>query len=222
MKKSLLITCTTAMFMLVAVARTPAATYTLYNDFTGFQSALGGASYTMEDFEGYSDGDNLNGVEFLPGVKVTSNMANVEAWQKSGSDTNLFAYDASTRQGGNAYYQIDISKDYDAVCLDIDAWHPQSTAGQMDVFFKDSSSTNISLSQTGGSESDPVFFGIIASQPIERIVWNEPLENGGPGNEETALDNIVVSNAVPIPGAVWLLASGLAGLAGFSKRSRRG
>jgi len=215
-KEVLLIAYCVTISMLFAVAPVSAANYTQYFNFSSFENSLGGASYTMEDFEGYSHGDNLNGVEFLPGVNVTSNMANITAWNSSG-DTILFAYDSTTRQSGNAYYQINLTQDYGAVCFDIDAWYPTGYDGQVDIFFRDSSSVNIPLTQVG-SESDPVFFGIVADEFIDKIVWNEPPEIGGWGNEETGLDNIVATNAVPIPGAVWLLASGLISFAGFRKK----
>jgi hypothetical protein len=50
-----------------------AATFTTFYDRTTFLNSLPGPPTDSEDFEGFSLGANLQGVEFITGVNVTSN-----------------------------------------------------------------------------------------------------------------------------------------------------
>ena len=50
-----------------------AAVFTVYGDRTAFLTALGGTTIT-QDFESFADGQNMAGVDFLPGVSVSTNM----------------------------------------------------------------------------------------------------------------------------------------------------
>jgi hypothetical protein len=47
--------------------------------------------------------------------------------------------------------------------------------------------------------------------------WTIPNDLSGPANAQ--LDNVAI-NPVPVPAAIWLFASGIIGLLGFSKRKR--
>jgi hypothetical protein len=200
-----------------------AATYTIYSDFATFQASLGGASLLTQNFEGYSNGTDLYGVDFIPGVNVTSNMQNIVAFP-SGGDMNLFGYDRSA--SGDAYYDIN-SSGYNALSFYIDGWETDPPVisgavgpGEMDVYFSDLTSIALSFDRAANDGSVPVFFGILADVPIDKIRWNEPLEVSG-GNEETTLDNFAVTRTqVPEPSTLLLLGSGLVG-AGLLRRRFR-
>jgi hypothetical protein len=175
------------------------ANYTIYSSFADFQSGLGGQSPLTQNFDGYTEGEDLNGIAFLPKVAATSNMDTITAWG-SGSDKNLFARDTvqpNTRATETrTYYDINFTLPYSAVGFNIDVWDPDANGpGRIEVFFQDSTSFSVDLDQTSGSESIPVFFGIIADTPIVRIRWNEPPEKGEApaGWEETALDDFAVA-----------------------------
>jgi hypothetical protein len=179
------------------------ANYNTYSSFADFQTGLGGQSPLTQDFESFSFGDNLNGIAFLPKVAVTSNMNTIQAFFGSGSDIVLFAFDTgpiNTRATTTTtYYDINFTLPYNAVGFNIDVWDPDANGpGQIEVFFQDSTNFSMDLAQTSGSESIPVFFGIIADSPIVRIRWSEPPEvEGVVGWEETALDDFAVANIVP-------------------------
>jgi hypothetical protein len=180
------------------------ANYTTYSNFADFQAGLSGQTPLTQDFEqGYNVGDNLNGIAFLPKVAVTSNMSTIQVFVGSGSDIVLFAFDTgpiNTRATPTrTYYDINLTLDYNAVGFNIDVWDPEANGpGNMEVFFEDSTSFSVDLDQTSGSESIPVFFGIISDSPIVRIRWSEPPEVAGvEGWEETALDDFAVANIVP-------------------------
>ena len=167
------------------------AAYTIYSDSATFNAAAGSPLLT-QDLETYSVSDDLDGVELLPGLNVTSNAAIVEAWDSAGNIV-LFAHDDVTRPTGSMYYDINLSNIYKAVSFNIISWDPAAPGpADMDIFFADGTSATESLSQTGPTESTPVFFGIISDVQITKIRWNEAPEVGGGGNEETALDDFTV------------------------------
>jgi hypothetical protein len=64
----------------------------------------------------------------------------------------------------------------------------------MQVHFLDGTSTSVNIFPTNATEQDPVFFGVVSSQPITSIRWNEGPEIGGTGNEETSLDDFAIAN----------------------------
>ena len=167
------------------------AAFTTYSDSALFNAAAGSPLLT-QDLETYSAGEDLDGVELLPWLDVTSNASNVEAWDSSGN-ISLFAHDSVTRPNGNLYYDINLSNVYKAVSFNITSWDPAATgAGTMEIFFADSTSASEDLYQTGPTESTPVFFGVISDIPMTKIRWNEAPEVGGGGNEETGLDDFTV------------------------------
>ena len=172
------------------------ATFNLYTgapltDRTDFLTDLGGAPTLTQDFQvGYLHEDDLDGVYFLPGVYVTSNMENVIAWLWSG-DFDLFGLPRGTII--DDYYDIHFDEAYKAVGFDIDSFDPSTPGpGYVEVNFIDGVTVIVSVYPTNATETDPVFFGVISDTPIHKIRWTEGPETGG-GNEETTLDNFVVS-----------------------------
>lgn len=165
--------------------------FQLFNTSVDFLASLGGTPFSTQNFESFSDGDNLNGVEFIPGVFVTSNLPRVEAFRGSG-DTELFILDRQS-VAEDAFYDINFSQPFNAVGFDIDAFDP-ATPGPaiLDIFFSDGDSTSFNIFPTNPTESDPIFFGIVADKNISKIRLTEGPEIGGFGNEEIALDNFIV------------------------------
>lgn len=167
--------------------------YQTFDNATDFQNALG-SGFTL--FEDFSDpvGTDLKGKEILTGVVADTNMENLEIF----SGNVMFGFDSTTRAAGNAFYELTMTENYDAVSLVIKSWDPD-TPGPVTVIvtFSDNSEETILLTKTGGSESDPVFFGIISDRLfIDKIVLNEGPEIGGSGNEEVSLDDVTVANSV--------------------------
>src|SRR5262245_38395792 len=82
-----------------------AANSTFYNNLAAFSAAAGGP-LVSQDFSGYPNATNLRNVEFLAGVSVDSNMNTVQAFFTG--DTTLFG-GMGGREGGNAYYDVNLS-----------------------------------------------------------------------------------------------------------------
>jgi hypothetical protein len=159
-----------------------AATFTKFDNFSAYEAGLGGVPLNKQDFEGFAHGDNLNNVEFLPGISVTSNQPEVEVFV-SGGDQLLFGFDR-TGAGGSAsdFYDINFSQPYNAVGFNIESFDP-GTPGPaiINIFFNDQTSASIDIFPTNATETDPIFFGVIADTPIARIRLSEGPEIGGIG-----------------------------------------
>ena len=167
---------------------------TFFTDETLFTAALSGATtLAQQDFNSFSHGDNMAGVEFLPGVTATTNLSRIEIFSVS-SDPSLFILNRSEVSGG-AYYDINIAATYNAIGFNIDAFDPGTPGpGVMEVFFAGGASTSLDIFPTNPTESTPIYFGVIADTPIVRVRWTEGPEIGGSGSEETGLDDFTVAN----------------------------
>nr|MDJ0517344.1 CARDB domain-containing protein [Trichodesmium sp. MO_231.B1] len=174
------------------------ANFNIFSSLVDYQSQLGGVPTNTQDFEGFSPGFNLDGVDFLPGIFVTSNLPRVEAFKGSG-DTELFILDRQSVEE-DSFYNINFDQPYNAVGFDIDSFNP-STPGPaiLEIFFTDGDSESIEIFPTNATESDPIFFGVIADTEIDNIILTEGPEINGVGNEEIALDNFIVPQQIGQP-----------------------
>ncbi|MGD1808772.1 S8 family serine peptidase [Dapis sp. BLCC M126] len=174
------------------------ANFNIFSSLVDYQNQLGTVPTNTQDFERFSPGFNLDGVDFLPGIFVTSNLPKVEAFKGSG-DTELFILDRqSVRE--DSFYKINFDQPYNAVGFDIDSFNP-STPGPaiLDIFFADGDTESIEIFPTNATESDPIFFGVIADTEIDNIILTEGPEINGVGNEEIALDNFIVPQQIGQP-----------------------
>ena len=209
-----------ASALLCAAAPVGAAGFASFDTLAAWEAAVGEPAL-VQTFQGFSDGAQMNGVEFLPGVSAGTNMDQLRVFVNSSGARFVFGYGGTAREAGLAEYTLALTQPYRALALDITSFEalpgePSTAAGpgQMTVFFADGTSANFSIS--GNPTGEPVFFGVVADAPIVGLRWIEALEGNG-GSEETGLDNMRVS-AVPEP-ASWAL--GLLGLATLGLRRRR-
>ncbi len=181
------------------------AEFELFDNFEDYQEALGDAEVFTEDFEEFEVGENLEFFEFLPGVFPSSNLENVEVFKGSDNDKRLFGFGGDARQEGDAFYQIDFSEPYNAVGFNIEAFNPETPGpAVLEIVFADgflidefliNDFESIEIFPTNETESEPIFFGVIADTPIQSIVLNEGPEIWGSGNEEIELDNFAIAEA---------------------------
>lgn len=204
----------------LAASAAQAASPTLYGNRAAFLGAT--TAHQVQDFEGYADGTSLAGVQVLPGVTISTNLDTIEVFQGSG-DQEAFAM---SRDGPEAWYDIDIRGGALAFGFDVDAFDPGTPGPAFLSFFfadGDTTYTEIPILPVNPTENDPLFFGIVSDSPVLRIRWYEGPEVGGTlCCEETALDNLVLAAPVPEPGtmALWLGGAGL--LVAARRRQNRG
>lgn len=211
-----------SLLALAATSATHAANVTLFGDRATFLAAIGAVPLVTQDFESFADGANLAGVDILPGVTASTNLANLEVFHGSG-DKEMFA---TTRNQPEAEYHINVGNLYKSFGFDIDAYDPATPGpGFLDIYFADGDTTyqGIPVLPLNATENDPLFQGIISDTAITKIVWREGPEIGGINCcEETALDNFVAVQAVPEPSTTWMLLGGLSMLGLPAVRRRIG
>lgn len=172
--------------LLLADCAWPAAPQ-FYESRDAFLAGLAGSQVLTQDFNGFAVNANMSGATVLPGVTVSSSFGTLTIW----NDHTLFGYDGYTRNLGNGRYDLSLTN-YNAVGFDIMAWNPApGGAARAVIHLHDGSIFQVERRQTGESESTPVFFGVIADQPVVRIEWHESPETYGGGNEEVSLDNLL-------------------------------
>ena len=78
-------------------------------------------------------------------------------------------------------------------------------------------------SDSVGDDDDFDHFLIFGNDQYPDIYYiaMEDLVNGGRDNREPDYNDMVVTAQTPIPGAVWLFASGLVGLVGYRKKVKK-
>ena len=198
-----------------------ATTATLYGTRAAFITALAGAPTLTQNFESYAAGSSLLGVQVLPQVTLSTNLAHLDAVDSAGIGRIAFA---SSRNLPEAEYNIQLGGNYKAFGFEIVGFNPATPGtGFLSFFFGDGDLTYtlIPVLPTNATEATPLFFGVISDQRLTGIRWSEGPELGGIACcEETGLDNLIAAAPVPEPGPGWLMAGGL-GAASWVLRRRR-
>jgi hypothetical protein len=198
-----------------------AVTATLYGTQASFLAALGGAPTVTQDFEGYAAGTNLAGVNVLPGVTMSTNLASMSVANVAGIGK---AAAASPRNQPEVFYDIDFSTSNNlAFGFEINAYDPATSGpGFLSFFFADGDTTFTFIPVLPpATETTAIFFGVIADKAITKIRWSEGPELDFSCCEETVIDNLIaVAAPVPEPTTTAMLLVGL-GAAGWVARRRR-
>ncbi len=212
---------TAALALFGAWGAADAATATLYGTRADFLTALGGASTVSQDFEGYAAGASLAGVQVLPGVTMSTNLASLDVFNSPSLGKVAFA---TSRDQPEALYDIALTGGYQAFGFDIAGFDPSTPGpGFLSFFFADGDLTYtlIPVLPTNATETTPLFFGVISDQAVVGVRWSEGPEIGGINCcEETGLDNLIAAAPVPEPGSSALLFSGLTAGAWLVRRRR--
>jgi hypothetical protein len=185
----------------------------------GFLSLTAQASTVTVDFEEFSVGDNpnvlnSNGYEFLGGGGSDGNPFNnaeVITGTNTGGTNAYGAYSTGLGQDGfNFRAQVTIRRD-DGGAFAINA---------MDYFIDSNGpSADIFGTLAGGGAADlsaPIGTGDWLN--LERVIFEAEGDGFGPGFGRIEVDNLQLT-AVPVPAAVWLFGSALAGL-GWMRRKQ--
>jgi hypothetical protein len=209
---------------LAAAGTAQAASVTLFTNLAAWEAAVTGSAQ-VQDFSTYNTGDDLTGVQVLPGLTLSSNIGG--PMHVFGANNVATAF-GPARQAGNAYYEGSYALPFLAAALDITSFESVpgdgTTAiddGVLSFLFSDGTTQDFLVS--GNATGSPIFMGVIADSAITSFRWTEAHE-ASQGNEETGLDNFRVAmrdtNQVPLPGTLplALLAMGVLPLV----RRRRG
>jgi PEP-CTERM motif len=197
-----------------------AVTATLYGTRADFLAGLGGAPTQTQDFNSMAVGTNLLGMNVLPGVTMSTNLAAMEVFNSSGIGNAAFAMGRTLPE---AYYDINVNNAYKAFGFEINAYDPNTSGpGFLSFFFADGDTTYTLIPVLPpGTEQTAIFFGVIADKAITKIRWSEGPEIGFSCCEETVIDNLIAAQPVPEPGSWLMMAGGLAACGWVTRRRRQ-
>jgi hypothetical protein len=180
----------------------------------------GGAYNASVDFAGL--GTNL----IVDGVTIQRNTADVTVGAAGyrGIDWNPAGYFGATSQrisgaggGGGAStrndFQFIFTAPVNAFGLDLTAYDGFASSGQVSVY---DTADNLLATLAVAGTSAGTFFGWENANGIGKVFFHD-----NPNGNYIQFDNLGFGvSAVPVPGAVWLFGSALAGLLGFGRRKQ--
>lgn len=168
-----------------------------FNSLATFTAALGGVSAETQTFEGMTVGTTVATIVSNV-LNVSSPFDNLQVFScttPAGADACLFGFDNNgnpTRTAGNGQYTLQFVAARNALAFDVEAENP--AAGPAHVLVQTAGGAiTFAVSNTTGAEINPVFLGMIASQPLQSVNVHEGTEVTGTGSEEIALDDFVLA-----------------------------
>jgi hypothetical protein len=164
-----------------------------------YQAALAGAAEQVQSFDGATVGTPVASI--IPGVlNVASPFPSLEV---ASCSSNLALFGLANAEvdprrqlteGGfiNSFYDLLFAASRTALAFDIASKDPASAPSAVEISGVGTTTARFFVSNTA-SETTPVFVGIVASRPLNRVIVHEGLEPGGTVAEEMCLDNFRVA-----------------------------
>jgi hypothetical protein len=207
-----------------------------YTDLPSFRAANPGLA--VEDFEegnvGYDCDSPLNSTssndvfspgDILPGVNFwnvpDNSLTLLDSSNCPGLSSKILAKGSESPPGGSSYLDIVFSGD-NVYAVGFYVYH--TIGAHLGLYEAD---TDISIYGTMGllgsqnvttSDTGPVFFGVSSDSEVIKSV---KVDGSVPGYYSFEMIDNVEFNSIPIPGAIWLLGSGLVGLVGLRRRFKK-
>jgi hypothetical protein len=191
------------------------ANFIQYSNESSWQAAAG--TTVLEDFESYSVGDTFSSLPAL-GVGFTE--------LSGGGFPNIYRHPADvTPYGRNHLGNFpnginSINRWADTTMFVLSGYNIKAVGfwngdGQADTLFASAYDANgVHLGDIGAFKG--TFAGFISDVAISRVVFD-----GNTGDGWNHLDGLQTNATVPIPGAVWLLSSGIASIVGIRLRRKK-
>ena len=172
----------------------PAVTH----DEVAFRAAIG--PHTFEDFEtGFETGDVVTNQ--VPGVTFGTDPGHSQPYVFASSSLVLFGgIPDTTSSGERQVFIASFSPPVSAIGFDLTSQDPSSSPATVRYTFEGGSSSEISVENSGGSESLPTYVGYQAQGPlVTEVRVTSGIENASQGFEEIALDDISFAAASSSP-----------------------
>lgn len=206
MKKVLFSFCFIALMSVMHNAH--AATITYYTKYSDWINAVGG-EHSSENF------NNVNNTNWTAGLSVVSSNGYIERnrfWHDvlNGNASTQWVFDSATYAFGGDW---DLSQ------------NEPGTGIQISLRLTDGSLFDLAQQIPNTAAGNNYFWGFVSDTPFSRVIETEGTQVYNNNYQETYhLDNLVFSkNAptpTPIPAALWLFGTGVAGLLGLRRRKK--
>jgi PEP-CTERM motif len=215
--KSLIRATAVAATLASAMGVAQAANVTFYASAAQLAAAIGGPTAT-QTFEGFAAGTNLLGVQVLPGVTMSTNLAGMSVADIAGIGK---AANLSVRDKPASWFDINIAGGNKAFGFEVNSMAPNTGTAFIDFFFADGDTTFTRIPVLPqATENTAQFFGIISDKAITKIRWEEGALANNSCCEPTVMDNFITAAPVPEPTTGVMLMAGLAATGWLARRRR--
>jgi hypothetical protein len=221
MKKWIFLMITFGLILFIVIPASAFSTYTShYDDMDTTRNAwlsdLGiSAPDTTIDFEsGFTHDQDILGTTLSGGLTITSTSGGYAFVTNSSGDLGgsypLGTFALAVDENDNYTFAFSASISYFGFYMMDNSTTP------LTINYTDGSSEDTTIGPGGSGGYNGRFLAMIFDKPVSSLYI--PRVNGGDG--EVGIDNIEFGNAVPIPGALWLLGSGLLGLVAVRRKRK--
>jgi hypothetical protein len=205
----------TAALLGLAAGTASAGQLSLHEELGSFLAAAG-PDVALQDFEAFAALPNVNGLELLPGVTMSSNTSAVQVRVRDDGAAVRATFEGLPEM----WLDTHLPAGSTAVAFDIRFIDGGTGPGLISVFFAPGTPGLSQLDIPVPARSDDnqtsrdQFFGITGDLPIARVRYAYGLETNGQCCEEILYDNLRVLTApVPEPASVAMMLAGCAWLA---------
>ncbi len=202
----------------VAGSSLAATTWSLSDDYSTSSNPNGQWSYGWEATRGgaFTLYDTVNGTQWYDYDHHSGDLTPC-LWKNGGSSTSygVAPGEISLHPGWDNSYSVVRWTASTADTISIEGYFGAGDGGAMSYYILLNGTVLFEKYNDGNTESFSLSETVASGDILEFVVG---VGNYGYGYGNTPLDVTITSSAVPVPAAVWLLGSGLIGLAGIRRK----